>query len=292
VSKKRSVDQCVSSSFVTKGTFSEEGEATSPDGRTSSEPHRGRCVAAAAAAKMIRMANLDGNSRPIVPESDAESQEGTGLVWKEDVASLPPLPTPVYSEMRAEAACGCTLVLGIIGVLVGSTTASLAPGSMPSENETTRQLGLFLIYGEAAVAIICLLGLMWGDPGTVKRTKETCFPLPDAVAERLHNGQSLDGMSNIVEGDRVYCVRCLVWRPDQPPPSCVDVCNPEDEMSEGTHHCATCNRCVTDFDHHCGVRRHSPAPLLPPWEGRPAADADTMNQITLMARQMLSHRNR
>ena len=209
---------------------------------------------------MIRMANLDGHSRPIVSESDAESQEGTGLVWKEDVASLPPLPTPVYSEMRAEAACGCTLVLGIVGVLVGSTHASLAPNM--ELNETTRQIGLFLIYGEACVAIVCLLGLMWGDPGTVKRTKETCFPLPEAIAERLHNGQSLEGMSNIFEGDRIYCVRCLVWRPDEPPPGCVD-CN-EGDMSEGTHHCATCNRCVTDFDHHCGVRRPAPAQPPPP----------------------------
>jgi hypothetical protein len=89
------------------------------------------------------------------------------MLWKEgDVHSLPPLPIPVYSEMRAEAACGCSLVIGIIIVLVGSTHASLAitvPGKGPSD--LARMVGLTLIWGEAVVALLCLLGLMWGDPG-------------------------------------------------------------------------------------------------------------------------------
>ena len=81
--------------------------------------------------------------------------------------SLPPLPTPVYGEMRAEACCGCSLVLGIIIVLVGSTHASLTTTHNLNHGPTEfmRSVGLTLIYSEAAVAILCLLGLMWGDPG-------------------------------------------------------------------------------------------------------------------------------
>lgn len=90
--------------------------------------------------------------------------------------------------------------------------------------------------------------------GVVKRSPETCFPLPDAVAERLHNGHSLEGMANIIEGNHVYCIRCLVWRPEaDPPDACSQCCEDADDQSEATHHCATCQRCVTNFDHHCGV---------------------------------------
>ena len=105
------------------------------------------------------------------------------------------------------------------------------------------QLWMFAIYAEAVTAIICLLGLMWGDPGVVKRSPQNCFPLPAMVADRLRNGRPLDGVGNVHEDGRVFCIRCLVWRPDD----------------TETHHCATCQRCVRDFDHHCGGKS-APAP--------------------------------
>ena len=135
----------------------------------------------------IRMANLEMNEA-----IDTESQEGSSLVWKEDVQSLPPLPTPVYSEMRAEAACGCTLVMGIITVLVGSTHASLTAMTSNGPSELARTIGLGLIWGEAFIAILCLLGLMWGDPGAplglrlVSRppSRQTHHSLPRALHQQ------------------------------------------------------------------------------------------------------------
>lgn len=152
----------------------------------------------------------------------------SGSNWA-DVFALPPLPIPDYSTMRSEACYGNFLVLALIVFFV-------TPVHMGYTNDTI--FYLYLIYAEAVIAIICLLGLMWGDPGTIKRTPETCFPLPAQVSAQLAHGKRLDAgrLGNIHEGGRTFCIRCLVWRPD-----------------DTVHHCRTCQRCVVDFDHHCGV---------------------------------------
>ena len=82
---------------------------------------------------------------------------------------------------------------------------------------------------------------MWGDPGVVKRSEETCFPIPAEVADRLRRGLSLEQMGNVTEDGRPYCIRCLLWRPGGL------------AGRSTVHHCGTCQRCVVDFDHHCGV---------------------------------------
>lgn len=153
-----------------------------------------------------------------------------------DLLRLPPLPDQDLCQMRAEASCGNTLVLFLIFLFVAPMQAYA--NSQGSNLSTIQRIWLAAIYAEAATAIFCLLGLMWDDPGTIKRTVENCFPQPDIVADKLANGESLDSVGNIAGDDgRVFCIRCLVWRPDD----------------HNTHHCSTCQRCVVEFDHHCGV---------------------------------------
>ena len=136
------------------------------------------------------------------------------------LSDLPPLPKPNLSEMRSQALCGNLLVLSLITIFCGLTNA---------------------------IALVCLLAIMWADPGTVRRSEATCFPVPDAVAEKLRRGESLATIGNITRDGRTYCVRCLVWRPNDGGRSGGRA------GSSLTHHCQTCNRCVTEFDHHCGV---------------------------------------
>ena len=162
------------------------------------------------------------------------------------LSDLPPLPKPNLSEMRSQALCGNLLVLSLITIFCGLTNAIALWG--PSAHTGAAWWVVFVaIWGQTAIALVCLLAIMWADPGTVRRSEATCFPVPDAVAEKLRRGESLATIGNITRDGRTYCVRCLVWRPNDGGRSGGRA------GSSLTHHCQTCNRCVTEFDHHCGV---------------------------------------
>ena len=170
---------------------------------------------------------------------------GPGEDWA-GVEALPPMPPPERCEQCAESCCGTTLVLALICVFVGLTQAA----AMTVMEKPKTWVFLTLIYAEAVIAIICLGGLLMGDPGTIKRTPENCFPLPEQVAELIRQGRPVEGLRNVRDGGRSFCVRCLVWRPD--PQGRGDDYS-EDDFEGEVHHCSTCQRCVRDFDHHCGV---------------------------------------
>jgi len=113
-----------------------------------------------------------------------------------------------------------------------------------SDTELVRNIMRYLITSEAVIASGCVLYLLkFQNAGEIRRSRETCYPIPDEVAERLKEGRSLEGFHNIsrirgAPAEGTYCVRCLVWRPPK---------------ARKPHHCNTCQRCVEEFDHHCGV---------------------------------------
>jgi hypothetical protein len=166
------------------------------------------------------------------------------------LADLPPLPEPDRRSQRWQAAGGTALVVGIVVVLVGLTHGvGLTVGELPRD---AWWACLVLIYTEAGVALLCLLMILLGDPGIIRRNEQTCFPLPDAVREKLARGESLEGMGNIEDGEDSFCVRCLVWR-RQPDHRSDWFAQPWQRGPKRAHHCRTCGRCVASFDHHCGV---------------------------------------
>jgi len=145
------------------------------------------------------------------------------------IAELPPMASPNRAVMRSQAATGTVVVVGLTVLLVSVPR-------MVAGDALTNSIGTIFLYVEAAVAGVCLLGILFGDPGTLKRSPEACFPIPEQVMDRLRRGAPLD-LENVYHDGMVYCVRCFIWR----------------RAHNQVHHCSICQRCVVDFDHHCGV---------------------------------------
>lgn len=147
---------------------------------------------------------------------------------------LPPLPEPDQRAQQEEASLGFTIVLVVVCLLVGITSAvAFFAKEMPL---LARWALPALIWSEAFAAFACFKGILHGDPGVIPRSPQHSLPFPPTVEKRVQEGTSFQGLPNFRAADgRSYCVRCFVWRPDN------------------AHHCSTCGRCVVDFDHHCGV---------------------------------------
>lgn len=192
-------------------------------------------VGEAAALDAVQCHPNDVGAAP--PDDRADCLEEGDPVVLENLGdrTLPPLPEPLHSQKRSEASMGTLLVVGITAILAAATFGAVLLN--PEFPGPARWVFPFLICCEAVVAAICLVGLLCGDPGVVRRSPGTCSPVPREVAACLDAGEVLNVASNIVVDEQTYCVRCLVWRPKGSP----------------VHHCRICQRCVADFDHHCSV---------------------------------------
>ena len=184
--------------------------------------------------------------------------------------ALPPLPSPDLAQMRQQATTGCTLVISIVVVCVATVTVTML---IVNPEARLKWTAIGLIWTEGAVALMCLCGLLYGDPGVVRRSKTTCMPPHPEISRRVQAGEQLQNalMTNPrepVAPFRAYCVRCFVYRSsheslkhartvadDEAAKSSCLFCGPfkPAPQTKPAHHCSTCQRCVEHFDHHCGV---------------------------------------
>lgn len=160
------------------------------------------------------------------------------------IAALPAQPDPKYDVQNREALVGCMVILGLsCGIVTAGNgfTFGVVRGLASGEETVGRALPFLALIACGVGSWICLAGMMFGDPGIVYRSEDTCYPIPPAILTKLKagtgmvaKGQSM-AQANVQADDGMssYCVRCFVWRP------------------RGSHHCSVCGRCVRDFDHHC-----------------------------------------
>jgi hypothetical protein len=183
-----------------------------------------------------------------------EGQSSPSLPLQQiDISLLPPLPEPRYDRKRREAVGGSCFVFFLILIFVGMTHG-IALEALEDGFEyhgTIWWVFFALIYSQSLAALLCLFVLLVADPGVVKRSHNTCQPIPAQMVPSIrdylkHQSSSHKQFVRPSEayytaengtGD-TYCVRCLVWRRDD----------------DGRHyHCSTCQRCVKKYDHHCSV---------------------------------------
>lgn len=177
---------------------------------------------------------------------------GMSTLTIKDYSKLPPLMAPRYREIRQQTNVGISLVLFLSLTFIGLThgIALEAIGGI-EKNSSTWWAFLGLIYTMIVLALCFLTGLLWSDPGIVRRSEKNSLPVPLTCEEWVRS--HLEGNANGVEpppkryigssdptkvGD-TYCVRCLVWR--------------RLESSKFYFHCNICQRCIMHYDHHCSI---------------------------------------
>mmetsp|Transcript_10816 Transcript_10816/g.24740 ORF Transcript_10816/g.24740 Transcript_10816/m.24740 type:complete len:273 (-) Transcript_10816:117-935(-) len=167
-----------------------------------------------------------------LPRQNAPVEE---WIAKLPIAAFPPLPARGEGYFF-EPAVGIITIGVLVTSMVCAVFGCTSGGTLDPVLRAVL-CGLILLW--AIIAILSTAYILFAGASEVQRSPQNCYPIPEEVAMRLLEKNTTEGMRNVPrppdhpEGG-TFCVRCLVWRPPK------------------AHHCQTCQRCVTGFDHHCG----------------------------------------
>eukprot|EP00418_Pyrodinium_bahamense_P100024 CAMPEP_0179025564 /NCGR_PEP_ID=MMETSP0796-20121207/8052_1 /TAXON_ID=73915 /ORGANISM="Pyrodinium bahamense, Strain pbaha01" /LENGTH=144 /DNA_ID=CAMNT_0020721593 /DNA_START=52 /DNA_END=483 /DNA_ORIENTATION=- len=120
-----------------------------------------------------------------LPSSDASAEEWAGVF---PISGLPPLPK-VGPEYYWEASVGSFIVVVLSTLLLGSAIALARSGLKDRE---IRILAVLLIVLWAAIALVCDMYILCGEAGKIRRSSNTCYPIPEEVAVRLQETSHWD----------------------------------------------------------------------------------------------------
>lgn len=180
---------------------------------------------------------LTTTAQPRLSPTHAEaSSDQTVLSILPAEASPAPVPTTVeelnaayplldrapsyYSEAKFHSIWVVMLIIFIVGV---TDAIALGAGDLPSKVELAL---IVCIHGEALIAFGCYFYLLFGDPGEIRRTEKSCFPMPDEVKgwmEAQSSNMPPAPLTQNVWGHpksdpcpekpctrHIYCIRCFV----------------------------------------------------------------------------------
>ena len=91
---------------------------------------------------------------------------------------LPSMPEPDHQLRNTQAVSGAACVLTAVALCVGLTNGVALRIGNPF-SVTGVYVVAAAIWTEAALALICLVLIMFLDPGRVLRSPEACSPLPE-----------------------------------------------------------------------------------------------------------------
>ena len=200
------------------------------------------------------------------------------------INKLPPLPEPMKEKhYQFKKGAGLITFSTLTGILL---VHGMALTWIHGIQEYTPEWYVFLIliYITASFEFILLVAMYYKDPGVIKRSKETCFPIPQEMEayilaylqqqqqnQQNNNNATNEGIEHLLPPGQY--IQCQIINEEEEgeygdendnqttttaaaaalDTYCIRCLVWRRGKNRGYYHCTTCQRCVEYNDHHCSI---------------------------------------